>query len=68
MPILRLCFRIVLQILVLVVEWLFWVVSYIYNPEYVLRAEHREPVEHEDQEGKLHKISTLVKDTVKPTN
>lgn len=60
MPTLRSCYRIVSQVLVSVVEWLFWFVCYFYKPDYILRADQRrEPEEHEDHGGKLHKTSTL---------
>ncbi len=60
MPFFRVCFRLIFQVLELTVKWLVRSILYISNPE-IVRAKRHEPVQHEDQEGKLYIMSPLVR-------
>lgn len=45
--------RLIIQVLLLLVKWLVRCIFYAFETQMIMRAERRQPVEHEEQEGKL---------------
>ncbi len=61
----RFCVKLIFQVLVSMATWLFGCFRYIYKHEWLsIRADCQEPVEHEDQGGKLYESLSLTSKSI----